>query len=100
MAINSKTVATLVSFFIFPIALALFASGFFPYKLFLPGLATFDEESSWPPPVFDRVIFMVVDALRRYYSSDLLVTVVHLLTCLGTAILCIQITRGLNSPNS
>lgn len=52
---------------LFPLAILLFASGFFPYKPFIPGLATFSEEnndiqSSAP---FDRVIFMVVDALRR-----------------------------------
>ncbi|OAP61313.1 hypothetical protein AYL99_03514 [Fonsecaea erecta] len=49
-------------------ALVIFAKGFFPHKAFLPGLAT------WPAATaatgvarsspFDRVIFMVVDALR------------------------------------
>ncbi|KAK5108293.1 hypothetical protein LTR62_008608 [Meristemomyces frigidus] len=56
-----------------PLAVLVFAIGFFPYKPLLPGLATFqdDETSSSdsqgglrPEPVFDRVIFMVVDALR------------------------------------
>ncbi|EFR03310.1 GPI ethanolamine phosphate transferase 2 [Nannizzia gypsea CBS 118893] len=58
--------ATLVSFTLFPLALLLFASGFFPYKPFIPGLATFEEveNGSRPSPIFDRVIFMVVDALR------------------------------------
>ena len=43
-----------------------FASGFFPYKAFLPGLATWQSDSLRPsqPAPFDRVIFMVVDALR------------------------------------
>jgi ethanolamine phosphate transferase 2 subunit G len=43
-----------------------FASGFFPYKAFLPGLATWQASSLRPstPAPFDRVIFMVVDALR------------------------------------
>jgi ethanolaminephosphotransferase len=49
-------------------AILVFASGFFPHKAFLPGLA------AWPPgrdvsqlsPPFNKVIFMVVDALRRY----------------------------------
>ena len=48
-------------------AILLFATGFFPHKAFLSGLA------SWPPgevkssvdAKFDKVIFMVVDALRR-----------------------------------
>ncbi|KAF3483593.1 phosphoethanolamine transferase 7 [Arthroderma uncinatum] len=58
--------ATLVSFILFPLALLLFASGFFPYKPFIPGLAAFDEQDSGsrPSPIFDRVVFMVVDALR------------------------------------
>lgn len=54
-----------------PISVLIFASGFFPYKPFLPGLATFEDVAepgeeilSQPEPVFDRVIFMVVDALR------------------------------------
>ncbi|KAK3676323.1 major facilitator super transporter protein [Recurvomyces mirabilis] len=54
-----------------PVALLVFAVGFFPYKPLLPGLATFEddrENGGWAggrlEPVFDRVIFMVVDALR------------------------------------
>lgn len=47
-------------------SLYIFATGFFPHKAFLPGRAT------WPPgsvatarsAPFDRVVFMVVDALR------------------------------------
>lgn len=60
-----------------PVSIILFATGFFPYKPFLSGLATFEEveneehglglltEATRPERVFDRVIFMVVDALRR-----------------------------------
>jgi ethanolamine phosphate transferase 2 subunit G len=55
-----------------PAAVAIFAIGFFPYKPLLSGLATFEKDEqelqffgdSGPAPVFDRVIFMVVDALR------------------------------------
>ncbi|OJD12597.1 hypothetical protein AJ78_06840 [Emergomyces pasteurianus Ep9510] len=49
-----------------PLAILLFASGFFPYKHFIPGLATFSEEKSdiRSSAPFNRVIFMVVDALR------------------------------------
>ncbi|EER40547.1 phosphoethanolamine transferase [Histoplasma capsulatum var. duboisii H88] len=52
--------------FLFPLAILLFASGFFPYKPFIPGLATFSEDLKDIRPFapFDRVIFMVVDALR------------------------------------
>ena len=51
-----------------PVAILIFSSGFFPYKSLLPGLATYDETNGATPPpaVFDKVIFMVVDALRRY----------------------------------
>ena len=47
-------------------AVLVFASGFFPYKAFLPGLATWHPDSLRPSASapFDRVIFMVVDALR------------------------------------
>lgn len=50
-----------------PIAILVFATGFFPYKPFLPGLADYvDLGHSIEPPAapFDRLIFMVVDALR------------------------------------
>lgn len=59
------------------VALLVFAKGFFPYKPFLPGLASFEDAQqelelvfgeSYKPPkrVFDKVVFMVVDALRRW----------------------------------
>lgn len=50
-----------------PIALYIFGTGFFPYKPLLPGLAVYGESEYGPPPAapFDRVVFMVVDALRR-----------------------------------
>ncbi|KAI1393230.1 alkaline phosphatase-like protein [Hypoxylon trugodes] len=49
-----------------PVAILLFAIGFFPYKPFLPGLAEYQplEYGSPPEAPFDRLIFMVVDALR------------------------------------
>lgn len=48
-------------------AILLFAAGFFPHKAFLPGLATWptDRDASVVGPPFEKVIFMVVDALRR-----------------------------------
>jgi ethanolaminephosphotransferase len=50
-----------------PIAILTFASGFFPYKPFLSGLAQYEALQYAPVPEapFDKVIFMVVDALRR-----------------------------------
>ncbi|ETN40496.1 uncharacterized protein HMPREF1541_04773 [Cyphellophora europaea CBS 101466] len=47
-------------------AIAIFAAGFFPYKAFIPGLATWQPDSLRVrrPPPFNKVVFMVVDALR------------------------------------
>ena len=68
-----------------PLAALIFATGFFPYKPVLPGLATFAAEDAReeldmlkeldrPARVFDKVVFMVVDALRRsviiFFGSD------------------------------
>jgi hypothetical protein len=54
-----------------PIAVSLFASGFFPYKPVLPGLAVFDgvveaesTTNTQPKQMFGRMVLMVVDALR------------------------------------
>ena len=50
-----------------PISLLIFATGFFPHKPFLPGLASYRQlEATQPPDApFNKLIFMVVDALRR-----------------------------------
>ncbi|KAK4179637.1 putative GPI ethanolamine phosphate transferase [Triangularia setosa] len=50
-----------------PIAIFIFGKGFFPYKPLLPGLATYGESSVYgepPKAQFDRLVFMVIDALR------------------------------------
>lgn len=54
-----------------PISLIVFATGFFPHKPFLTGLAQYQElqNAEIPAAPFDKVIFMVVDALRRYGPS-------------------------------
>lgn len=57
--------AILIANALIPVAIVIFASGFFPHKPILPGLAEFNASAS-PPAVFDKVVFMVVDALRRY----------------------------------
>lgn len=47
-------------------AILIFAVGFFPHKAFLPGLATWREGiPARTTAPFDRVIFMVIDALRN-----------------------------------
>lgn len=54
-----------------PVAILVFARGFFPYKPFIPGLAQYEpleEFGDAPGAPFDRLIFMVVDALRRYVA--------------------------------
>ncbi|OCT50539.1 GPI ethanolamine phosphate transferase 2 [Cladophialophora carrionii] len=53
-------------------ALLIFARGFFPHKAFLPGLATWPSDSvaAARTAPFDRVIFMVVDALRSDFVYD------------------------------
>ncbi|KAI9672432.1 MAG: major facilitator super transporter protein [Trizodia sp. TS-e1964] len=65
-AMVSKLLLFLVNVLI-PIAILTFATGFFPYKPFLPGLAHYNEKKYGvsPEAPFDKVIFMVVDALRR-----------------------------------
>jgi ethanolamine phosphate transferase 2 subunit G len=52
--------------FLIPVAVLIFATGFFPYKPFIQGLAQYKSLEYGPPPRahFDKVIFMVVDALR------------------------------------
>lgn len=61
-----------------PVAVLTFAVGFFPYKPFLPGLAQYGPsvDGNSPEAPFDKVVFMVVDALRRFttcvqYSAKL-----------------------------
>ncbi|KAJ9495706.1 major facilitator superfamily transporter protein [Exophiala xenobiotica] len=46
------------------LSLVIFAKGFFPHKAFLPGIATWPEGSESRSAPFNRVVFMVVDALR------------------------------------
>lgn len=52
-------------------AILTFAIGFFPYKPFLPGTAQYhngEDEQILESP-FDKIVFMVVDALRRYQTT-------------------------------
>ncbi|KAI5249256.1 alkaline phosphatase-like protein [Aureobasidium subglaciale] len=73
---SAKRIALVLSNILIPIAVLVFATGFFPYKPFLSGLATFEEVENEelglgllqgndrPQRIFDKVIFMTVDALR------------------------------------
>ncbi|KEY67315.1 hypothetical protein S7711_04567 [Stachybotrys chartarum IBT 7711] len=60
------TLLTLIANLLIPVSIIIFAIGFFPYKPFLPGLAEYEAIEYGPPPdaPFDKLIFMVVDALR------------------------------------
>lgn len=67
-----RTVFLALANLLIPIAVLVFATGFFPYKPFMPGLATYEglgweEKMGWqkaPDAQFDKLVFMVVDALR------------------------------------
>lgn len=63
-----STVLLILANLLIPLSLLVFGTGFFPYKPFIPGLAQYETLEYGPPPKapFDKVIFMVVDALRRY----------------------------------
>lgn len=65
---NLSTSLFIIANLLIPTSLLIFATGFFPYKGFLPGMATFNDSAidHVELPVFDKVIFMVVDALRRF----------------------------------
>ncbi|CZT21858.1 related to LAS21 transferase, adding a side chain to the GPI core structure [Ramularia collo-cygni] len=68
-----RKTALVLANILLPIAVLVFASGFFPYKPVLPGLATLKQgDGGAPEAAFDRVIFMVVDALRSdfVYGHD------------------------------
>ena len=68
MAGRTHTLLLAAANLLIPIAILTFASGFFPYKPFLAGLAEYEVLEYGAPPAapFDKVVFMVVDALRRY----------------------------------
>jgi len=70
----SRTLLLTLANLLIPVAIFIFATGFFPYKPFIPGLATYEElggddafgQGRKEPPraPFDKLVFMVVDALR------------------------------------
>ena len=69
----TRNVVLALANLLIPVAILVFATGFFPYKPFMPGLAEFEEFAldnaqqkgrKQPEAPFDKVVFMVVDALR------------------------------------
>ncbi|WAO91006.1 GPI ethanolamine phosphate transferase 2 [Fusarium falciforme] len=68
-----RSLLLVVANLLIPVSILVFAMGFFPYKPFLPGLAEFEPLDIGSPPdaPFNRLIFMVVDALRSdFVYSD------------------------------
>ncbi|KAK5121940.1 hypothetical protein LTR85_004512 [Meristemomyces frigidus] len=68
---TTRLIALTLANLLLPGAVLIFGIGFFPFKPLLPGLASFEdvqETALWgdgqPEAIFDRVVFMVVDALR------------------------------------
>jgi ethanolamine phosphate transferase 2 subunit G len=74
MSLWTRSFFRILANLLIPIAVLVFATGFFPYKAVLPGLAGHDELSRGvlPQGQFDKIIFMVVDALRSdfVYSEN------------------------------
>ncbi|KAI8940892.1 major facilitator super transporter protein [Plenodomus lindquistii] len=80
-----------------PVAILVFATGFFPYKPFMPGLAQYEdlelngrnvEGQEQPEAPFDKLVFMVVDALRSdfVYGEESGMSFVQSLIRAGTAL--------------
>lgn len=68
MSQKSSIIMLAIANLLIPIAILIFATGFFPYKPFIPGRASYGDgknDSRYGTAPFDKVIFMVVDALRR-----------------------------------
>ncbi|KAF2755933.1 alkaline phosphatase-like protein [Pseudovirgaria hyperparasitica] len=74
MACQTQKALLIIANLLIPAAVLTFAVGFFPYKAVLPGLATYRQLEYGDPPKapFDKVVFMVVDALRSdfVYSEN------------------------------
>ncbi|KAJ4354026.1 major facilitator super transporter protein [Didymosphaeria variabile] len=93
-----RTVLLTVANLLIPVAILIFATGFFPYKPFMPGLAEYEKlgweqamgwkEESVPEAPFDKLVFMVVDALRSdfVFGEDSGMSFVQSLIREGTAL--------------
>lgn len=73
---------------LFPIASITFGKGFLPFKPLLSGFATYAHDYESPPAPFDKVVFMVIDALRSdfVYASNSSFTFTQSLVSTGSAI--------------
>lgn len=79
MAPHISTLLLIAANLLIPVAILTFASGFFPYKPFISGLAEYEELNyeSPPTPPFNKLVFMVVDALRRCVRENLKLVHLH-----------------------
>ena len=92
-SVNSYTLTLLCANVLIVVSLVVFALGFFPYKAFLPAHASFTAAQAQlaQHAPFDKVVFMVVDALRR---SDTIPSPIELLWLSGTVISSFRITQA------
>lgn len=62
-----SAILMIIANLLLPLSILVFGIGFFPYKPLLPGLARYETLNYGHPPnaPFDKLVFMVVDALRR-----------------------------------
>ncbi|KAH8689708.1 putative sulfatase [Talaromyces proteolyticus] len=71
MAVSASKAMLVIANALIPIAVLLFSFGYFPYKPVIPGIAS-NLDSGKAPAIFDKVVIMVVDALRSdfVYSNN------------------------------
>ena len=67
MVLFTSLWSLVLSNLILPLAVLIFARAFYPFKVTLPGMATNSASESLDaePAPFDKLIFVVIDALRR-----------------------------------
>ena len=71
MSPKSSILMLTIANLLIPVAILIFATGFFPYKPFIAGRASYGDgkdgrnDSRYGTAPFDKVVFMVIDALRR-----------------------------------
>jgi hypothetical protein len=84
------------------VGMTLFARGFFPYKKVLAGFATANGPQDFldlglepvgpPEKVFDRLVFIVIDALRRYIHDSIVCCVTLVISCSPPTLQCLLFT--------
>ena len=71
MSPKSSILMLTIANLLIPVAILIFATGFFPYRPFIAGRASYEDgkdgrnDSRYGAAPFDKVVFMVIDALRR-----------------------------------